>query len=35
MEEICCARFEDEDLVPWEQIEEEALNTAGLVVYFN
>ena len=29
VEEICRARLEDEDLVPWEQIEEEVLNAAG------
>lgn len=31
MEEICRARFEDEDLAPWEQIEEDVLNAAGFV----
>ncbi|KAF8524705.1 hypothetical protein BU17DRAFT_74761 [Hysterangium stoloniferum] len=29
VEEICQARMEDEDLVPWEQVEEDIFNTAG------
>ncbi|KAF8580611.1 hypothetical protein K439DRAFT_297274 [Ramaria rubella] len=29
VEEICQARMEDEDLVPWEQIEEDVLSAAG------